>query len=77
MTIAATPEPPYTAVIFSSLRTEGDQGYDAMARRMFDLAAEQPGHLGAGRASTAAGGRRARSRGMSSRQRVLVSMTAR
>lgn len=47
MSIAATPEPPYTAVIFTSLRTEGDQGYDAMSRRMFDLAAEQPGFLGA------------------------------
>ena len=47
MSIAATPEPPYTAVIFTSLRTEGDQGYDAMSGRMFDLAAEQPGCLGA------------------------------
>ena len=46
MTIAATPDPPYTAVIFTSLRTEGDQGYDAMARRMVELAAEQPGFLG-------------------------------
>jgi heme-degrading monooxygenase HmoA len=55
MTIAATPEPPYTAVIFSSLRTEGDQGYDAMARRMFDLAAEQPGYLGAESAREALG----------------------
>ena len=47
MPIAATPEPPYTAVIFTSLRTEGDHGYDAIARRMFALAAEQPGFLGA------------------------------
>ena len=47
MPIAATPQPPYTAVIFTSLRTEGDHGYDAMARRMFALAAEQPGFLGA------------------------------
>ena len=46
MTIAATPDPPYTAVIFTSLRTEGDHGYDAMAERMFELAAEQPGFLG-------------------------------
>lgn len=28
---ARTPEPPYFAVIFTSQRTEGDQGYDAMA----------------------------------------------
>lgn len=46
MPIAATPEPPYTAVIFTSRRTEGDDGYDAMAHRMFRLAAEQPGFLG-------------------------------
>jgi len=46
VSIAGTPEPPYTAVIFTSLRTEGDQGYDAMATRMFELAAEQRGFLG-------------------------------
>jgi heme-degrading monooxygenase HmoA len=46
MQLALTPEPPYYAVIFSSLRTEGDQGYGAMARRMVELAAEQPGYLG-------------------------------
>ena len=46
MTIASTPEPPYTAVIFTSLRTEGDQGYDVMSARMEELAAQQPGYLG-------------------------------
>lgn len=46
MSIASTPEPPYTAVVFTSLRTEGDQGYAAMAARMDRLAAEQPGYLG-------------------------------
>ena len=46
MTIADTPEPPYYAVIFSSLRTEGDNGYGAMAERMDALAAQQPGYLG-------------------------------
>lgn len=45
--IAATPQPPYYAVIFTSLRTEGDQGYAAMAERMAALAAQQPGYLGA------------------------------
>lgn len=44
--IAATPEPPYTAVIFTSLRTDGDRGYAAMSARMLALAAEQPGFLG-------------------------------
>ncbi|MGJ7495801.1 antibiotic biosynthesis monooxygenase family protein [Variovorax sp. RT4R15] len=46
MTIADTPEPPYYAVIFSSLRTDGDNGYGAMAERMDTLAAQQPGYLG-------------------------------
>ena len=38
--------PPYVAVIFSSVRTDGDHGYAAAAQRMDELAAEQPGHLG-------------------------------
>lgn len=46
MPIADTPEPPYTAVIFSSIRTEGDQGYARMSARMVELAAQQPGFLG-------------------------------
>lgn len=46
MSIAQTPAPPYTAVIFTSLRTEGDNGYAVMAQRMADLAARQPGFLG-------------------------------
>lgn len=46
MAIAATPEPPYTAVIFTSIRTEGDNGYVRMAARMDELAAQQPGYLG-------------------------------
>jgi heme-degrading monooxygenase HmoA len=45
-TIAQTPEPPYYAVIFSSLRSEGDRGYGQMAQRMAELAAKQPGFLG-------------------------------
>lgn len=43
---AATPKPPYFAVIFTSRRTEGDQGYGEMAARMAELAAAQPGFLG-------------------------------
>jgi heme-degrading monooxygenase HmoA len=45
--IANTPKPPYYAVIFTSLRTEDDHGYEAMGERMFELAAKQPGFLGA------------------------------
>jgi heme-degrading monooxygenase HmoA len=44
--IAKTPTPPYYAVIFTSLRTEGDDGYDAMSERMLELVARQPGYLG-------------------------------
>lgn len=44
--IASLPEPPYYAVIFSSRRTAGDDGYAAMAERMVALAATQPGFLG-------------------------------
>lgn len=46
MTLARTPDPPYWAVIFTSRRTEGDHGYAAMAERMEQLAAQQPGYLG-------------------------------
>jgi heme-degrading monooxygenase HmoA len=46
MSIAGTPEPPYVAVIFTSVRTDGDAGYAAMSERMTALAAEQPGYLG-------------------------------
>lgn len=44
--IAKTPNPPYYAVIFSSVRTDGDHGYGAMADRMVELAAQQEGFLG-------------------------------
>ena len=46
MGIAETPEPPYTAVVFTARRTEGDHGYARMAARMDALAAVQPGYLG-------------------------------
>lgn len=45
--IAKTPEPPYYAVVFTSQRTEGDRGYGSMAEKMMELAAQQPGFLGA------------------------------
>jgi heme-degrading monooxygenase HmoA len=45
--LAKTPEPPYFAVIFASLRTaHDDEGYGAAADRMAQLASEQPGYLG-------------------------------
>lgn len=44
--IATTPKPPYYAVIFTSIRTEDDQGYHQAARRMLELAEQQPGFLG-------------------------------
>ena len=43
---ARTPQPPYYAVIFTSRRTVGDDGYGAAADRMVELAAMQPGYLG-------------------------------
>lgn len=44
--IAKTPKPPYYAVIFTSLRTDGDNGYSAMAAKMVELATKQNGFLG-------------------------------
>ncbi|CAN5637185.1 antibiotic biosynthesis monooxygenase [soil metagenome] len=44
--IVKTPKPPYYTVIFTSIRTEGDNGYDEMANQMAELSAEQTGFLG-------------------------------
>lgn len=44
--IAQTRAPPYFAVIFTSVRTETDEGYAQTADQMVALAAEQPGYLG-------------------------------
>lgn len=47
--IAARPQPPYYAVIFTSLRSadaDAHDGYGEMAARMGELAAQQPGYLG-------------------------------
>lgn len=44
---AATPDPPYTAVIFTSRRTTSDEAeYGRAAERMEELAGRQPGYLG-------------------------------
>ena len=45
--LANTPKPPYYAVIFTSVRTAGDNGYGEAANRMIELAEQQPGYLGA------------------------------
>jgi heme-degrading monooxygenase HmoA len=44
--IATTPNPPYYAVIFTSERTEEDNGYTEMAEKMEELAKQQEGFLG-------------------------------
>ncbi len=44
--IATTPPAPYYAVIFTSVRTDTDDGYSLMAKRMTDLAKTQDGFLG-------------------------------
>ena len=43
---ATTPQPPYYAVIFTSVRTDGDNGYGETAKQMLELASGQPGFLG-------------------------------
>ena len=43
---AQTPQPPYFAVIFTSVRTDGDNDYGETAKRILELASEQPGFLG-------------------------------
>ncbi len=53
--IAKTPKPPYYAVIFTSTRTEEDNGYDEMAEKMVDLAKKQDGFLGVESASNEIG----------------------
>ena len=45
--LARTPPPPYYAVVFTSVRNGNDEaGYAAMADRMAELAAQQPGFRG-------------------------------
>ncbi len=43
---ASTPQPPYFAVIFTSIRTGNDNGYSETAKHLLELASEQPGFLG-------------------------------
>ena len=44
--IANTPNTPYYAVIFTSLRTDGDNNYSNTSEKIFDLAHKQKGFLG-------------------------------
>ena len=44
--IVTTTEPPYYAVIFTSERTEVEDGYGQMSEYMAALALQQPGYLG-------------------------------
>lgn len=44
--IAETPQPPYYAVIFSSINTENSMDYSEMADQMVELAKKQDGFLG-------------------------------
>lgn len=53
--IANTPKTPYYAVIFTSIRTEEDGGYDQMSSSMTELVQNQPGFLGVESARTEIG----------------------
>jgi heme-degrading monooxygenase HmoA len=44
--ISNTPKPPYYAVIFTSERSEVDDGYMDMSTKMTELAKQQDGFLG-------------------------------
>ena len=46
MKLANTPNPPYYAVIFSSIRENDDIAYQDMAKKMDELAKTQSGFLG-------------------------------
>ncbi|MGF1431579.1 antibiotic biosynthesis monooxygenase family protein [Kitasatospora sp. LaBMicrA B282] len=43
---APLPDPPYYAVVFTAVRTPGDDGYEETDERLLKLAADQPGFLG-------------------------------
>ncbi len=53
--IAKTPNPPYYAVIFTTLRTDIDEGYEDTALKMEGLAKQQEGYLGIESASSDVG----------------------
>ncbi|GAA1976175.1 antibiotic biosynthesis monooxygenase family protein [Kitasatospora viridis] len=43
---ARLPAPPYYAVVFTAVRTSGDNGYQETDDRLMELAADEPGFLG-------------------------------
>lgn len=49
--IAPTPDPPYTAVIFTAVPSEDSEGYDDTAERMNAIVRDQPGFLAVEHAS--------------------------
>ncbi|MHC0432806.1 antibiotic biosynthesis monooxygenase family protein [Streptomyces sp. O3] len=51
----APPEPPYYAVVFTSVRTDGDNGYGETSDRMAELVRDVPGFLGLDSARTPGG----------------------
>lgn len=46
VTLVQTPQPPYFAVIFTSIRSDGDNAYTEAAEQMLALASRQAGFLG-------------------------------
>jgi heme-degrading monooxygenase HmoA len=52
---AVLPDPPYYAVVFTSLRAPVDEGYTETAEAMFRLVQRQPGFLGADSARAESG----------------------
>ena len=46
MSIASTPQPPYYAVIFTSIKHKKNAEYEEVSKRMVDLVQKQPGFLG-------------------------------
>lgn len=45
--IVNTPEVPYYAVIFTSIRTEEDNGYEKVSDELLNIVSQQKGFLGA------------------------------
>ncbi|WP_055668660.1 antibiotic biosynthesis monooxygenase family protein [Desnuesiella massiliensis] len=45
--IVKTPKPPYYAVIFTSIRTSGDNGYGKVSDDIVNIVSKQKGFLGA------------------------------
>lgn len=55
MSFANTGATPYYAVIFTSMRTEVDEGYSEMDQILSEAAQKQPGYLGAESARSGVG----------------------